>query len=116
MKLSKAVKLLGVRDRNLFPIPSINSIIRVGKIPKEQNTTEFWMPNWKITPRDDEDETRIIVEMIRKKSNDFAIAFENEDNYLILSDKPLDKSWIDEILSRIKQKKRMRVKSEAQES
>jgi hypothetical protein len=116
MKLSKAVKLLGVRERNLFPIPSINSIIRVGRIPKDQNRSGFWMPTWKITPRDDEDKTGIILEVIRKSSKDFAIAFENEDNYLILSDKPLDRSWTDEILSRTKQKKRARVKSQGQES
>ena len=72
------------------------------------------MPTWKITPR--EDRTGIILEVIRKLSKDFAIAFENEDNYLILSDKPLDKSWTDEILSRTKQKKRARIKSQAQES
>ncbi|MCJ7760976.1 hypothetical protein MUP59_07555 [Candidatus Bathyarchaeota archaeon] len=111
MKLSKAAKLLDVRDRNLFPVPSINSIIRVGKIPKEKNTSGFWMPTWRITTGDDEDITGIILEVIRKSSKDFAIAFENEDDYLILSDKPLDKSWTDEILSRTKQKKSARVKS-----
>jgi len=110
MKLSKAVKLLGVRERNLFPIPSIDSIIRVGRIPKDQNTSEFWMPTWKITPGDDEDKTGIILEVIRKSSRDFAIAFENEDNYLVLSDKPFDKSWT-EMLTRTKQKKMARVKS-----
>ncbi len=113
MKLAKAAKFLRVQSRNLFPVPSINSIIRVGKIPRTDNKMGFWIPTWKISPKFNDDQAMKILMMVRKRLRSFAIAFENEDNYLILSNQRLDESFTNKILSKITQERnRMRKKNE----
>ena len=45
-----------------------------------------------------------ISKMIIEKRGNLAIAFENESNYLILSDESLDEEYANEILSKIKKR------------
>ena len=99
MKLARAKKFLNVSDRNLFPVPSINSIIRVGRIPRTGIEGEFWIPIWKISIKYDDRQATAILRVIKRKLSSFAIAFENEDNYLILSDLALEESDIEAIQS-----------------
>ena len=63
-----------------------------------------WIPVWKISSRYNDRQVQIILEMINKRLKNFAIAFENESSYLILSDRSLDADYADEILSKIKKK------------
>jgi hypothetical protein len=101
MNVTRAARFLKVKHRNLFPVPSVNSIIRVGKIPRTEKKGEFWTPAWKISRRYNENQVLTILTMLRKGLGNFAIAFENEDNYLILSDGALDESYAGKIVSEI---------------
>jgi len=107
MNVTKAARFLKVQSRNIFPVPSINSIIRVGKIPRLESEGSFWTPVWKISLKYNKDQVMTILAMVKKKLHNFAIAFENEDNYLIMSDERLDEGYADMILSKItKEEKR----------
>jgi hypothetical protein len=107
MKLARAAKILKVQERDLFPIPSINSIVRVGKIPKAKSEVGFWVPIWKISVKYNDKQAMTILTMLKKRLHDFAIAFENEDNYLVLSDDPLDSGYADKILSEITEESKL---------
>jgi len=108
MKLARAARTLKVRERDLFPIPSINSIVHVGKIPKAKSEVGFWVPIWKISAKYNDNQAKTILTMVKKRLHDFAIAFENEDNYLVMSNEPLDASYADKILLEIMQRKKAR--------
>ncbi len=101
MSLRFAARFLGVRDRDLFPVPSIDLIVRVGKIPRGEHEEGFRYPVWRISRRYDETQVGTIAETLRKRLGRFGIAFENDDNYLILSDEPLDEELANEILANI---------------
>lgn len=103
MNATKAARFLGVQSRNIFPVPSINSIIRIGKIPRSESQGSFWTPEWKISLKYNKDQAMTILGMVKKKLHNFATAFENEDNYLIMSDEPLDESYSDMILLKIRE-------------
>jgi len=100
----KAAKLLKVKDRNLFAVPDIDAITRIGRIPIIEKENGFWIPIWKISGSYDEHQVTTILKMIIEKRGNFAIAFENERNYLILSDESLDEEYANEILSKIKKR------------
>jgi hypothetical protein len=100
----KAAKLLKVRDRNLFAIPDIDAINRIGRIPIAKKENCFWIPIWRISSSYNEHKVATILKMTIKKLGNFAIAFENESNYLILSDESLDEEYANEILSKIKKR------------
>jgi hypothetical protein len=104
MKLARVAKLLKVQRQNIFPVPSVNSLIRVGKIPKTKEMHEFWTPAWKMTPKYDDKQAATILAMLKRRIREFAIAFENEDNFLILSDQALDNDYAEEILAEMTSK------------
>jgi len=101
MSLEKAARFLEVRDCDLFPVPSIDFIVRVGKIPREEREEGFWIPVWRISRQYDAGQVRAILRMLKKRLDRFGIAFENEDNYLILSEEPLDEKCANEILGNL---------------
>ena len=76
MNVTKAARFLKVQSRNMFPVPSINSIIRVGKIPILESEGSFWNPVWRISLKYNKDQIKTILVMMKKKLDNFAIAFE----------------------------------------
>jgi hypothetical protein len=106
MNATEAARFLKVQSRNIFPVPSINSIIRIGKIPRLESEGSFWTPIWKISLKYNKNQVMTILAMAKKKLHNFAIAFENEDNYLIMSDERLDESYSNMILSKIKEEEK----------
>ena len=99
--LIEVVNFLKIKNRDIFPVPNLYSIIRLGKIPINETGDRYWFPIWRISQRYNEDQVMTILSSIKKKFNHFAIAFENDDNYLILSDKILDTNFADKILKEI---------------
>lgn len=104
MSLPKAVKFLKVNGRDVFAVPDVDAIIRIGRIPSMRRGKGYWIPIWKISSRYNERQVQVILKMISKRLSNFAIAFENESNYLILSDEFLDADYAGEVLSKIKKK------------
>jgi len=41
----EAAKLLKVNDRNLFAVPDIDAITRIGRIPTMKKENGFWTPS-----------------------------------------------------------------------
>ena len=105
MNEKEAAKFLKVQSRDIFPVPSINSIIRIGKIPRSESEESFWIPVWRVSLKYNKNQVKTILAMIKSKLDNFAIAFENEDNYLIMSDESLHDTYSDRILSKIKEEK-----------
>ena len=101
INLIEVVKFLKIKNRDIFPVPNLYSIIRLGKIPINETGDRYWFPIWRISQRYNEDQVMTILSSIKKKFNNFAIAFENDDNYLILSDNILDTNFADKILMEI---------------
>ena len=101
MNLMEVVNFLQIKNRDIFPVPNLYSIIRLGKIPINETGDRYWFPIWRISQRYNEDQVMTILSSIKKKFNHFAIAFENDDNYLILSDNILDTNLADKILMKI---------------
>lgn len=101
MNLIEVMKFLKIKNRDIFPVPNLYSIIHLGKIPINETGDRYWFPIWRISQRYNEDQVMTILSSIKKKFNHFAIAFENDDNYLILSDKILDTNFADKILKEI---------------
>lgn len=104
MHLTEVIQSLNIHDKNIFPVPSIHFIVRLGKIPREEILGKYWFPIWRISSIYNEDQIKTVVLMLKKKFDKFAIAFENNENYLILSDNIINRKDADKIISVINQK------------
>ena len=101
MNVIEAAKFLKIMNRDIFPVPNLSSIIHLGKIPINETGEHYWFPIWRISQRYNKDQVMIILSLIKKKFDRFAIAFENDDNYLILSNEIMDTTFADKILMKI---------------
>ncbi|MGQ9543397.1 MAG: hypothetical protein ACUVTM_04845 [Candidatus Bathyarchaeia archaeon] len=101
MSLRRTVRFLNVNDHDIYPVPDIDSIVRIGKIPKATGRGEYWFPVWRISRRYDDSQVATILRMLKGRLGKFAVAFINDENYLVMSDKALDEDYANEILSAV---------------
>ncbi|MBS7651249.1 MAG: hypothetical protein QXK72_03475 [Candidatus Bathyarchaeia archaeon] len=101
MSLVEAIKFLKVKNRDIYPVADLDLIIRIGKIPKAATDGGYWFPTWRISRRYSTDQIFTILRMLKKRFGRFAVAFANDETYLILSDDVLDEEYANEILSKI---------------
>jgi hypothetical protein len=102
MSLRETVRFLRVKNRDIYPVPDIDLIVRLGKIPKANSDGGYWFPAWRISRRYDASQISTILRMLKKRLRRFAVAFVNDETYLILSDEALDEDYANEILSKIR--------------
>ncbi|MBS7625792.1 hypothetical protein KEJ51_01940 [Candidatus Bathyarchaeota archaeon] len=101
MSLVEAIKFLRVKNRDVYPVADLNIIVRLGKIPKAAADGGYWFPAWRISRRYSTDQIFAILRMLKKRFGRFAVAFVDDETYLILSDDVLDEGYANMILSKI---------------